>query len=405
MSSNQGQTPCSTGGTGPTPEDLAAQAQMRQVTRTMLVLSGKGGVGKSTVAVNLATALARTGKTVGLLDVDVHGPSIPKMLHLEDQRAETVNGQIMPVRAAENLLVMSVGLLLPRLDEPIIWRGPMKHSVIRQLLGGVDWGRLDYLVVDAPPGTGDEPLSIAQLAGPNAEAVIVTTPQDVAVSDVRRCIAFCEQVSARIIGIVENMSGWVCPHCGERTDLLTVGGGMALAEELGLAMLGQIPIDPSVVASGDAGMPFAGKTDSPAAKAFASVVSEVLAIEDTADDRVVDLQAVPDGKIAIPLVNGCLCMHFGHCEQFALVTTDEDGAIVDTTLLTPPPHEPGVLPAWLNEQGASVIIAGGMGQRARELFGSNGISVVVGAEADTPEKLVQAYLTGTLATGENACEH
>ena len=408
MNSGPNENRCAVDHAQSDPKDLAAQAQMRKVARTLLVLSGKGGVGKSTVAVNLAVALAKAGKKVGLLDIDVHGPSIPKMLHLEDRKAQIQDQQITPIRTENDLLVMSIGFLQPRLDEPVIWRGPMKHGVIRKFLANVNWGRLDYLIVDAPPGTGDEPLSIAQLAGPDSGAIIVTTPQQVAISDVRRCIAFCRTLSTRIVGIVENMSGWVCPHCGQKTDLLTAGGGKALAEELGLSLLGQIPIDPQVATFGDAGMPFVHDAAAPAAQAFAPVVRGILALDEGPDDTTEqdnERKETPRMKIAIPLESGRLCMHFGHCEQFALVETDEQDNIVDKTLVTPPPHEPGVLPAWLSEQGADVIIAGGMGQRAQELFGKNDITVVVGAPSETPEEVVGAYLAGTLDTGENVCDH
>ena len=204
------------------------------------------------------------------------------------------------------------------------------------------------------------------------------------------------------------MSGWVCPHCGQKTDLLTAGGGKALAEELGLSLLGQIPIDPQVATFGDAGMPFVHDAAAPAAQAFAPVVRGILALDEGPDDTTEqdnERKETPRMKIAIPLESGRLCMHFGHCEQFALVETDEQDNIVDKTLVTPPPHEPGVLPAWLSEQGADVIIAGGMGQRAQELFGKNDITVVVGAPSETPEEVVGAYLAGTLDTGENVCDH
>ena len=391
-------------------DELMLRQRMSRIGRKLLVLSGKGGVGKSTVAANLAIALARAGKKVGLLDVDVHGPSVPKLLGLDNRKLEPSSDGMTPIVVNENLAVMSVAFVLPNNHDAIIWRGPLKHSVIRQFLKDVTWGRLDYLVIDSPPGTGDEPLSVAQLAGDATAAIIVTTPQDLSISDVRRCIAFCEALSLPVVGIVENMSGYVCPKCGERTDLFKAGGGKALAEELGLSLLGQIPIDPQVVTSGDAGTPFACNeaSRSPAAQAFEAVVGGILAYNQSSD-----IATEPDNerkenrsmKIAIPLADGRLCMHFGHCEQFALVETDEQDNIVDTALLTPPLHEPGVLPAWLGEQGADVIIAGGMGQRAQQLFMQNGITVVTGAPADEPEQLVLAYLGGTLATGDNICDH
>jgi len=390
-------------------EELMLRGRMRDIARKLLVLSGKGGVGKSTVAVNLAVALSRAGKKVGLLDIDVHGPSIPKLLGLEGRKVEITGREILPLNVDDNLSVMSIGLLLDKLDDPVIWRGPRKYGVIRQFLKDVAWGRLDYLLVDSPPGTGDEPLSVAQLVGSPAGAVIVTTPQDLSISDVRRCVSFCGAVSLPVAGIVENMSGYVCPRCGRRTDLFKAGGGEALAEEMNVPFLGRIPIDPEIVTSGDAGTPFAaGPADSAAARAFAGIVRGILASDEETDsttERENERKENHRMKIAIPLADGRLCMHFGHCEQFALVETDEQNNIVNTALLSPPRHEPGVLPAWLHEQGANVIIAGGMGMRAQQLFAQNDIRVVVGAPGEEPEQLVSAYLSGTLETGDNICDH
>jgi Mrp family chromosome partitioning ATPase len=256
----------------------ALARRMCQIGQKLLVLSGKGGVGKSTVAANLATALARAGRRVGLLDIDVHGPSIPRLMGVETGKVQGTGEEILPVKVSDNLAVMSIGFLLPTRREPVIWRGPRKHGVIRQFLADVAWGQLDYLVVDSPPGTGDEPMSIAQLVGPSAGAIIVTTPQEVAISDVRRCVAFCNEVSLPVVGILENMSGLLCPKCGERIDLFKRGGGIALAEEMNVPFLGQIPIDPEIVTAGDAGTsPFHADSQTPAAKAFADVVASILA--------------------------------------------------------------------------------------------------------------------------------
>jgi ATP-binding protein involved in chromosome partitioning len=258
-------------------EELLLQNRMAQVRRKLLVLSGKGGVGKSTVAANLAAALAKAGKQVGLLDVDVHGPSIPKLMGLEQRSIEVVGEQIFPARVNERLAVMSIGFLIPTNRDAVIWRGPMKHGAIRQFLKDVTWGKLDYLVVDSPPGTGDEPLSVANLVGSSAGAVVVTTPQDVAVADVRRCVGFCRTLSLPVVGIVENMSGLVCPKCGERIDLFKRGGGKALALEMGVPFLGQIPIDPEIVMMGDAGIPFLREgPQSPAAAAFSQIVDAIV---------------------------------------------------------------------------------------------------------------------------------
>ena len=376
----------------------------------LLVLSGKGGVGKSTVAVNLAVSLARAGKKVGLLDIDVHGPSIPGLLGLQGRQILGSEEGMLPVRMNDNLAVMSIGFLVGDEKTPVIWRGPMKHGVIRQFLKDVAWGELDYLVVDSPPGTGDEPMSIAQLVGSPAGAVIVTTPQDVAIADVRRCVSFCNTVSMPVVGIVENMSGYVCPKCGERIDLFKTGGGKILAEEMNVPFLGDIPIDPQIVTSGDAGQPFVDTQEQTSAgQAFAGIVQSVLA--QSGQDAIAietkdKLRENHRMKIAIPVADGRLSAHFGHCEAFAIFEADQQAKeVASKSMHEAPPHEPGLLPRWLHELGADVIISGGMGQRAQELFAENGITVVVGAPAETPEELASAYLSGTLQAGENICDH
>jgi Mrp family chromosome partitioning ATPase len=250
---------------------------MQEIGLKLLVLSGKGGVGKSTVAANLAASMAGEQKTVGLLDVDVHGPSIPKLMGLEGAQPYMVDGEIVPVRVDDHLKVMSIGFLLPGGEVPVIWRGPRKYHLIRQFLTDVAWGHLDFLIVDSPPGTGDEPLSVAQMVGSPSGAVIVTTPQDLAVSDVRRCISFCRELSLPVIGIVENMSGFACPQCGSRIDPFKVGGGEALASETDVPFLGRIPLDPSIVIMGDAGTPLVQTThESAVEQAFGEIVQKVL---------------------------------------------------------------------------------------------------------------------------------
>ena len=265
-------------------ETLQLQQRMAEINHKLLVLSGKGGVGKSTVAVNLAVALAKAGRQVGLLDVDIHGPSVPKLTGLEGQTVHSDGMALLPVRVADNLEVMSIGFLLTSKADAVIWRAPLKYNIIRQFLKDVAWGTLDYLVIDCPPGTGDEPLSVAQLAGPNAEAIIVTTPQELSVSDVRRCVTFCRQVNLPILGILENMSGFVCPQCGARVDLFKVGGGETLARETNVPFLGRIPLDPKIVVSGDSGVPFAdGDVAGPSVTALRAVVERLLSRERAAD--------------------------------------------------------------------------------------------------------------------------
>jgi ATP-binding protein involved in chromosome partitioning len=247
------------------------------VKHVILVLSGKGGVGKSTVSVNLAMALSAHGKNVGLLDLDIHGPSIPKMLGIEDQQLAVHEKTMEPVHVTGTLEVMSMGFLLPDTSSPVIWRGPMKMAVIQQFLSDVNWGALDYLIVDLPPGTGDEALSIIQLA-PNVQgAVIVTTPQDVAVIDAVKAVKFIEKLELPVIGIIENMSGMVCPHCGNTIDLFGRGGAEKAAREMGVPFLGSIPIDPAMVKAGDEGRPYVlCHADTPAWKAVNAVMENLV---------------------------------------------------------------------------------------------------------------------------------
>ncbi len=251
---------------------------LKRIKHKFVVLSGKGGVGKSTVAVNLAFSLSMHGSEVGLLDVDIHGPNIPKMLNIENERVMGDEKGITPVLVPPHLKVMSMAFLLSTRDSPVIWRGPMKMGAIRQFLGEVHWGDLDYLIIDLPPGTGDEPLSIAQLIPETAGAIVVTTPQEVALLDSRKSVNFARVLKLPIVGIVENMSGFVCPHCGETTDLFKAGGGKKAAEEMDVPFLGKVPIDPKIVESGDSGEPIVlAHEGSPAAQAFHSIVDNIVA--------------------------------------------------------------------------------------------------------------------------------
>jgi Mrp family chromosome partitioning ATPase len=275
MAATSEQTPGKTDPASKQQEERRLHQRMEQISRKLVVLSGKGGVGKSTVAANLAAALAARRFQVGLLDVDIHGPSIPKLMGLEGSVLASDGDSLLPVTVSENLAVMSIGFLLAKRTDAVIWRGPLKFGVIRQFLSDVAWGRLDFLVIDCPPGTGDEPLSVAQLVGHPASAVIVTTPQELAVSDVRRCITFCQQVGLPVAGIVENMSGFVCPQCGVSLSLFGKGGGEDLARETGTPFLGRIPIDPGVVCGGDSGKLFATGASGPAMDAFSEIVRRI----------------------------------------------------------------------------------------------------------------------------------
>ncbi len=403
-------------------KDQNLAQSLSRIKHKVVILSGKGGVGKSSVAANVAAGLSMSGYRVGLLDVDVHGPSIPRLFGLEDSHPVTRDKKLVPVMWNGQLLVMSLGFLLKNREESVIWRGPVKMGLIRQFLEDVDWGDLDYLIVDCPPGTGDEPLSVVQLLGHEAHALIVTSPQDVAVDDVRRSVSFCRQTGNPVLGIVENMSGFVCPKCGEEAHIFSSGGGSRLALEMQVPFLGNIPLDPDMVRAADEGMPFISRqVESPALSALQKILEPVKQMQRqkaSFQDQQSNLQASPSNtpdsdrpqngavKIAIPLAQGRLCQHFGHCEHFALFSVNtEDKSILHQEQLTPPPHEPGVLPKWLAQQEANLVIAGGMGSRARELLSEKGIEVITGAPEGSAEEIVQSWLEGKLVTGQNVCDH
>jgi Mrp family chromosome partitioning ATPase len=266
---------------GESPEDFEDRQRLNQrlcrIKHKVIVLSGKGGVGKSTVAANLALALADKGRPTGLMDVDIHGPSIPRIMGIEGHPVEVLDKQLLPIPAAKNLKVMSIGVLLKGRDEAVIWRGPLKMGVIRQFLRDVEWGDLDYLVIDSPPGTGDEPLSVVQLIPDLDGAVIVTTPQDVSVIDVRRSIQFCHTVKIPVLGVIENMSGFVCPHCGQTTEIFKSGGGEAMARDMSVPFLGRIPLDPKITQASDEGKPFLKSfQDSASAQAIAKAIDKLI---------------------------------------------------------------------------------------------------------------------------------
>ena len=257
-------------------EQIDLEKSLNRIKYKIIVLSGKGGVGKSTVSANLALSLALGGKRVGLLDIDFHGPSIPRLMGLEGRKVEMHNDKLVPVRFTENLKVMSLGMLVESRDA-VIWRGPMKMGAIKQMIKDVEWGDLDYLIFDSPPGTGDEPLSVVQLVKNATGAVVVTTPQAISISDVRRSIQFCEKLNLPVLGVIENMSGFICPSCGTEHDIFKTGGGKSMAEEMNVKFLGKIPIEPQIVEASDSGKPYVyhyGKSET--AKAFLSMVDELV---------------------------------------------------------------------------------------------------------------------------------
>ncbi len=258
-------------------EKALARSTLNRIQHKFLVMSGKGGVGKSSVAVALAMTLARQGYRVGLMDVDLHGPNVLRMLGLNKPLDPTTTHLFFTVEGLENLKVVSVEAFMPDRESAVIWRGPLKHQAIQQFISDVDWGELDYLIIDAPPGTGDEPLSVIQTI-PEAEAIIVTTPQEISLADVRKSIDFCRKTNMAIIGLVENMSRLICPGCGKEIQLFSSGGGQRLAAAAHVPLLGSLPFDPHLVELADMGrITQLQPEESPFLKAFGELVKGITA--------------------------------------------------------------------------------------------------------------------------------
>jgi Mrp family chromosome partitioning ATPase len=277
-------TDCSAGKRRPDENDAdfadrqKLESRLCRIRHKIVVLSGKGGVGKSTVAVNLAVALMMAGRRVGLLDVDIHGPSIPTMLGLEHYTIGGSDGEIAPADV-DGLKVISMGLFLASADDAVIWRGPLKMGAIKQLLKDVAWGDLDFLVIDSPPGTGDEPLSVCQLIDRLDGAVVVTTPQRVAAVDVRKSITFCRQLHLPVLGVVENMSGFACPKCGEVTHIFRSGAGKHIALDMQVPFLGALPLDPNIAEACDSGQAFVRRyAASPTAALMRDIIRPIAAL-------------------------------------------------------------------------------------------------------------------------------
>jgi len=256
--------------------DKQIKENMAQIKNKIIVMSNKGGVGKSTTSVNLAYSLSRKGYNVGLLDADLHGPSTVKMLNLEKSQLSMENNMIIPVRATENLSVISMSMVLEDKDAPVIWRGPLKITAIKQFLGEVKWGALDYLIIDSPPGTGDEPLTVVQLIPEMTGAIIVTTPQLVSLIDVKKGINFLKQLNIPIYGVLENMSYLICPHCGKSINVFGPSHSEEVAKEMKIDFLGKIPLEPKVSEQSDNGTPFITDIDTPSSKAFMEIVEKII---------------------------------------------------------------------------------------------------------------------------------
>ncbi len=260
-------------------QDQIISSTLGKIKYKLFVMSGKGGVGKSSVTVNVAAALARLGFKVGIMDVDIHGPSVPRLLGLVDGGGmETDRGNLLvPKRYDDNLSAVSMDSLLKDPDQAVLWRGPMKTTAIRQFVSDVNWGELDFLVIDSPPGTGDEHMTVLKTI-PDALCVVVTTPQEISLADVRKAINFLQYAKANILGVVENMSGLICPHCAQEIALFKKGGGRKLAEKYGLTFLGEVPLDPATVVAGDLGKPVVYLDEpSPAKDALMAVAQTIAA--------------------------------------------------------------------------------------------------------------------------------
>jgi len=259
-------------------EDENIKKNMAGVKKTFMVFSGKGGVGKTTTAVNLAYSIMSKGYKVGILDVDIHGPNIIKIMGLEKEKLTGNGEKIEPVKAFPDMKVMSTALMLESEDTPLIWRGPLKMKLIKQFLSDVNWGDLDYMIIDAPPGTGDEPLSIAQLLPDLTGGIVITTPQNIATLDARKSISFARQLKLNYIGVIENMSGFMCPHCGKKIDIFKTGGGERIAHEMKVNFLGRIPYELEVMRLSDEGRIYLkdNKNGTLVSKAYGHIADKII---------------------------------------------------------------------------------------------------------------------------------
>jgi Mrp family chromosome partitioning ATPase/predicted Fe-Mo cluster-binding NifX family protein len=370
-------------------QDKKLREQLSKIKHKILVMSGKGGVGKSTVAVNIAVGLSLQDFMVGLLDVDLHGPNVPKMLGARDLKlSRRPDGRLGAIKYSPNLKFLSIEPLLPSEDTAIIWRGPIKHSAIRQFIGDIDWGELDYLVIDSPPGTGDEPLTVAKTI-PDAYALIVTTPQEVSLIDVKKAIKFCQKIKLRILGIVENMSGFICPHCGKPVDIFKKGGGQKLADELGIRFLGRIPVDPRIVDTGDAGKPLiAAYPESVTAKAFEELVRNIIVATEEMKKDILEEKFM---RIAIPISTPSkIETDPEKFELFALYDVENNKILVKDVVKK---AENQGLIDFLKEQVVTHVLLFDPPKELADYLSQNEIKVLVtDTSTETPDNLIEEYL-------------
>jgi len=367
-------------------EEKALCRTLAQIRHKILVMSGKGGVGKSSVAVALALSLARRGFKVGLMDVDIHGPNVLRMLGLKDP-FDLKSAQFqLPPDLYHNLKVISVEAVMRDREIAVIWRGPLKHQLIRQFLTEVQWGFLDYLIIDAPPGTGDEPMSVAQTI-PEAQALIVTTPQEISLADVRKSINFCQKSNLKILGLVENMSGYRCPHCGEDLPLFKKGGGERTAQAYKVPFLGSLPFDPRVVEAADLGQLTELKEENSlyfeALRPLVNYLLKVLPPQ--------PLREPGELRFAIPLEDGRLAPAPSKASSFAILTV-KNGAVTQKEILPRPELDPVNLPIWLENLGITHLAAQDLGGAAKGLLKRKGIEVISASPEHSPEQVVETFI-------------
>ena len=376
-------------------QEMMVREALKKIKNKVMILSGKGGVGKSTVSVCLATDLANRGYKTGILDVDLHGPSVPRMLGISGLLDIDSEKHLIPKTVMKNLSVVSIEYLLADKNQAVIWRGPLKHSAIAQFIGQVAWGELDYLVIDSPPGTGDEPLSIAQLI-PDAKGVIVTQPQEISLADVRKCITFCKHVEMEPIGIIENMSGIICPYCGKKFHIFKSGGGEKIALITGLPFLGTLNFDPDLVDAADKGKLVSYMSDEkrPYNQDFKKITDNVIKrIEETKVEPV-SLEEIRKSKwikIAVPL-----------SKEKVAPLYDADRIVIyevvngDVRYLNTVKQEGHIMPSDIKNFQVNLIIVKDIKDKARYVLNRDRIGVVSNVPDLPPEKLIKEFLAGGL---------
>ncbi len=379
-------------------QEIMVRQSLSKIKNKIMILSGKGGVGKSTVAICLAINLSRRGYKTGILDVDLHGPSVPRMLGISGVFDINPAQFIIPKAITENLSAVSIEYLLKDKNQAVIWRGPLKHSAIAQFIGQVAWGNLDYLVIDSPPGTGDEPISVAQLI-PDAKAVIVTQPQDISLADIRKAITFCKQVEMEAIGIIENMSGLICPYCGKKIYIFKSGGGEKTALITGIPFLGTLGFDLDLVNVADEGKVVTYMSDekSPYNQNFKKITDNVIKrIEETMVEpiSIEEMRKRRWTRIAIPLFKDKIAPILPQADEIAVFNVVE-GKIEESARIKPEGKHT-ISPADIKVLKVNLVIAKDIKEKTKYVFNKYKIGVVSNAPELAPEKLVEEFLAGHL---------